>query len=561
MPCCTTPAHYIARGAGVACAAALAIGFLVTGCRERSAAEPAPAIPYPDLIGADQTVIDKVTRARAMVRKDPDSAITWGRLGMVLDAHGFDDGAKSCYRHAALLDATDVRWPYLTGLIAQLDDPVGAAEWFEAAIDLDPQSPAIRQTYAAALVRAGRPDDARRQYQAALRIDPGFRKALLGVAELEVQNGALDEALKLLQRAAEMEFCEREVHVKLARLFQRLGEPARARHEALIVRAYPALAPVNDPYRAQVDIERVSVKAYVQRGLAYLASQRYAEAERAFRQALHLRSDSVRNHLNLGGVLVRQKRLAESLEIFHRALDMAPEDPEVHNNLAVALGEAGDQRGAIEHLRTALRLDPNHDEAHFNLGRIREDQGRLDEAMEAYQKAIDINPVNVPAHNELARLLSRGGRTADAFSHWRDAFAFGCRDPAAAFNLALVMAQRRQFGEAVDVLRRGLTKAPDHEALTAMLATILATCPEARYRNGPEAVKLANRLLARNGSDHVPSLNLMAAGQAEAGDYKGAAETSERALRLAQRAQDAELVRLISARLVLYWAGEPYHQP
>ena len=561
MPCRTTPAHYIARCAGVARTVALAIVLSVTGCRERSPAEPAPAIPHPDLIGADQTVIDKITRARAMVREDPDSAITWGRLGMVLDAHGFADGAKSCYRHAALLDPTDVRWPYLTSLIVQLDDPVGAAEWFEAAIDLDPQSAAIRQAYAAALVRAGRPDDARWHYQAALRIDPGFRKALLGVAELELQNGALDEALKLLQRTAEMEFCEREVHVKLARLYQRLGEPARARREALFVKAYPALAPVNDPYRAQVEIERVSVKAFVQRGLAHLANQRYAEAERAFRQALRLRSDSVRNHLNLAGVLLRQKRLAESLEIFHRALDMAPEDPEVHNNLAVALGEAGDQRGAIEHLRTALRLDPNHDGAHFNLGRIREDQGRLDEAMEAYEKAIDINPVNVPAHTELARLLSRAGRSEDALRHWRDAFAFGCHDSAAAFNLALVMAQRRQFGEAVDVLRRGLTKTPDHEALTAMLATILATCPEARYRNGPEAVRLANRLLARNGSDHVPSLNLMAAGQAEAGDYKGAAETSERALRLAQRAQDAELVRLISARLVLYWAGEPYHQP
>ncbi len=73
-------------------------------------------------------------------------------------------------------------------------------------------------------------------------------------------------------------------------------------------------------------------------------------------------------------------------------------------------------------------------------------------------------------------------------------------------------------------------------------------------------MRLARRLVGINGRDHVPSLNLLAAGLAETGDYKGAIDTSHKARQIAQRTPDPALVRLISERLELYQAGRPYHQ-
>ncbi len=96
--------------------------------------------------------------------------------------------------------------------------------------------------------------------------------------------------------------------------------------------------------------------------------------------------------------------------------------------------------------------------------------------------------------------------------------------------------------------------------MLAAAATILATCPYAQYRDGVEAMRLANRLAQRNGPDHVPSLNLLAAALAESQDFQGAIDASQRALELARRDGDDRLAEIIESRLDLYRSGQPFHQ-
>ncbi len=518
-------------------------------------------IPDPEVADADPPVREKIAAARTSLRRSPDSAGAWGRLGMVLDAHGLFAPAVVCYRQAAALDPGDGRWPYLAGIVLAVDDPVEAITLLERAAALTPDSAVLLETYGDALLRAGRPGEARRRYERALAIDPQSRKALLGLGELALRDGALDEALARLQQAAELEFCDREVHARLARVHRRLGDTDSARRETLLVRAYPDLAPVSDPVRALVTAEAVSAKAYGQRGLRALAGGRLDEAEQSFRLALDLNAASVRNHLNLAGVLVRQGRTGEAMTYFEDALALDDRDPEVHNNLAVALMELGRLDEAQDHLRTALQLDPDHDEAQFNVGTILHQRGAVEEAVTAYHHALEINPVNVPAHLALARLHAARGNTEAAVDHWRRASAFGCYEPEATANLAMAEARRGRFDHASVLLRQGLARAPDHEPMLAAAATIFATCPSARYRNGAEAVRLANRLVELNGSEHVPTLNLLAAALAESRDFEGAIEVSRQALEVARRRGEEDLAAVIERRLDLLRSGRPLHQP
>ena len=93
------------------------------------------------------------------------------------------------------------------------------------------------------------------------------------------------------------------------------------------------------------------------------------------------------------------------------------------------------------------------------------------------------------------------------------------------------------------------------------LLDVLFTCPLPEYRDGDAAVQWAERLVGRTGGRHVPSLNLLAAAQAERGDFAAATRTSERALALARAERNARLTALIESRLALYRARRPYHQP
>ncbi len=542
----------------------IALGGL-TGCADDEpsggAAVPAPVpIPSPDLEGAEAPVRDKIRQARARVEAAPDAAATWAYLGVVLDAHGTDREAVVCYQRASELDPDDFIAPYLMALVLAADQPGEALGAFERAITLRPDSAVMRFKYADALLRVGRESDARAQYEAALEIDRDSRKALLGLGELALRRGSLEEARQRLLPAAQLKFHDREVHSKLARLYRRLGEPARAEHEALLVRAYPDAAPIADSVAALVRREAVSSKARTRRGLTHVARGQYAEAEREFRLAIQQRPDNARNHLNLAGVYMRQGRLAEAIRLCRQTLTMAPDDPEVHNNLAVGLIDDGQLPQAREHLETAIRLDPRHDGAHYNLGLGHEREGNTDEAMAEYRRAIEINPVNASAHHRLATLLARQGQREQAIEHWQAAVAFGRSHPEATVSLAMVHAREGGFGDAVGLLRQGLRANPNDVPMLAALVTILATCPIAEHRDGTQAVDSARHLIRLTGDTHVPSLMLLAAAEAESGDFKGAIRSSQRALGIAETSQRPEQVAVIRARLRLYESGRPYHQ-
>ncbi|MEE8156085.1 MAG: tetratricopeptide repeat protein [Phycisphaerales bacterium] len=515
----------------------------------------------PDLRDAEAPVIEKITRAREQVVKDLDSAGAWGRLGIMLDAHGLYEDALPCYLRAGQLDPTNYRWPYLTAIVLADDDPVQAITHFERAIEVKPQSSAIRHTFADTLLRAGRLEETEAQYREALKLDPENRNALLGLGELAMRENRLEEALRRLSQALGIEPYDSEVHEKLARLYTRLGDPAKAEQEAMLVKAFPEKAPVRDPVRAEVAAEAVSSTSVIRRGLAHARHGRERDAEAAFRQVLQSHPEHIKALLNLGAVLVKQGRTAEAVDQLRAALTLAEDNAEVHSNLGVALAYDKQVPQALEHIRTALRLDPNNNEAYYNLGWILEGQGKTDQARAAYQRALELNPVNVRAHNNLGKILASRGQLEEAVRHWQHAVAYSRGNPEALFNLAVAFIQQERFGEAVALLERGLQQDSQNLRMMAGLATLLATCPEARHRDGDRAVELAQGLVQRSGGNHIPSLNLLAAAQAEARDFDRAIRTSQQALALATSSKQRLLIRLTRSRLQLYQVGLPYHQP
>ncbi|MHC5115340.1 MAG: tetratricopeptide repeat protein [Planctomycetota bacterium] len=293
-------------------AALLAIVVLATvpGCREGGSSGAGAEVPVLDLAGVEVAVAEAIRAAQSAVIADPGSADAWGTLGMVLEAHGFDDAAATCYRQAADLDSSQVSWPYLAAHVLTRVDPAAAIPLFDRAVALDPRSALLRYVYGDALLQLGEEDAAAAEYERALQLDPKARRALLGLGEIALRQGDLDLARQRLDLAANLDFFDREVHAKLARLHRRRGDDEAAAFEALLVRAYPGLAPIADPYHAAVDRKATSVKALTERGLAAVASGRLDEAEQAFWSAMKIRPDSIRNRLNLAGVLARQGRFA-----------------------------------------------------------------------------------------------------------------------------------------------------------------------------------------------------------------------------------------------------------
>ena len=88
-------------------------------------------------------------------------------------------------------------------------------------------------------------------------------------------------------------------------------------------------------------------------------------------------------------------------------------------------------------------------------------------------------------------------------------------------------------------------------------AWLLATCPDAKYRDGPRAVESATRACELTGWKDANHLDTLAASYAEAGDFSRAIELQQKANALST---DPEARKKGDKRLTLYQNKTPYHE-
>lgn len=93
------------------------------------------------------------------------------------------------------------------------------------------------------------------------------------------------------------------------------------------------------------------------------------------------------------------------------------------------------------------------------------------------------------------------------------------------------------------------------------LAWARATSAEPRFRNGIQAVALAEQLVHLTGRYSPNYLDTLAAAYAEAGRFPEAILAAEEAISLAVAQRDAQMVQSLRDKLSLYRSGLSYHEP
>jgi tetratricopeptide (TPR) repeat protein len=210
-------------------------------------------------------------------------------------------------------------------------------------------------------------------------------------------------------------------------------------------------------------------------------------------------------------------------------------------------------------LDEAIATDPGYVEAHHNLGLVRARQGRQAEAIEAYRRALEVDASFVDAHTSLGTALAAQGRLPKAIEHWRQAVELERRNLTALYNLSAALVHQGEHGEAVGLLRTGLSYAPNSSRFTSLLAWELATAPVDNLRNGTEAVALARRIHQAY-PDDPSSADVLAAALAEIGEFEEAKRWAGLAIQLARRT-GAPTTSQIQLRLNAYQQRLPFRQP
>ena len=159
-------------------------------------------------------------------------------------------------------------------------------------------------------------------------------------------------------------------------------------------------------------------------GNAYVATEKWLEAETCFRRALTWKPDYPEAHYNLGSALRAQGKLEEAVASYQQALLHRPNHADTYVNLSNALQTQGRLDEATEACRQALALKPNLAAAHNNLGNLLAAQERFDAALTAYARAIELQPNFAEAHHNLGLTALKLGRPEDAAAACQKALSF-----------------------------------------------------------------------------------------------------------------------------------------
>jgi tetratricopeptide (TPR) repeat protein len=271
---------------------------------------------------------------------------------------------------------------------------------------------------------------------------------------------------------------------------------------------------------------------------------RLDEAAAEYQEAGRLRPDAaVPLRYQLAKLLALRGRLEQALAVCKEALRERPDDALPVFGLVRALWDGGRYNDAFAALKAILKWNETtrpkvaNAGALLDLGQLFLVKGPLDAAIAACQEAVRLRPDLQLAYYYLGEALARKGQWDDAIRARTEAVRLSPPQslPARLCNLGLALGMKGRWEEATAAYRRAV-KGDDHgdkrfARVHNDAAWFLATCPDPRFRDPGEAVRLAKRAVELDPGEGT-LWNTLGAASYRAGEWQGAVDALNRSMDL-----------------------------
>ena len=282
----------------------------------------------------------------------------------------------------------------------------------------------------------------------------------------------------------------------------------------------------------------------------------YFQVERSSGSRLWLRSASCWGWINADQVVP----VDSAIEFFSRAIKDHPDDSYAYTARGVVWEAFRQDFGkAVADFTESIRLNPRDPGAYNFRGWAFYLKQDYDRAIADFNHAIRFDPEEAIAFHNRGLVWLAKKDTENALADFTDAIRLAPESPVAYLNRGRVWSdQKYDYVLGLADYDRAIQLSPQYARAYNSRAWLLATCPEAKHRDGKEAVASATRGCELTSWKDPLIIDTLAAAYAEAGDFDSAARWQSRAIEfLSDASQKAEY----RTRLKLYQEKKPYHQP
>ncbi len=247
----------------------------------------------------------------------------------------------------------------------------------------------------------------------------------------------------------------------------------------------------------------------------------------------------------------------EALADLDEAIRLDPECAHAYADRGVIRGRRAEYDKAFADLDEAVRLEPDWSQPHADRGAAWAAKGEYDKALAELNEAIRLDPENPRAYANRGGVWVKMNRLDKALADLDDAVRLEPRNAEFRVNRARVREEKGQRDKALTDLDEAIRLDPDNPQAHNGCAWIRATCPDAKLRDGKQAVAAATRACELTGWKEPGLLDTLAAACAESGDFDAAIRWQTKAAAMVPDGKDRSEYQ---ARLKLYRSKTPYRE-
>lgn len=389
-------------------------------------------------------------------------------------------------------------------------------------------NPVVRYDLGRAYLAKGDLEQARIQFQDAIKQRADFVPARLALARLLLLKGDFTGALNMANET--LKFAPANIGARLMRTsaLAALGDSAQTRKE---------LAEINR-------IHPNSREAQFQLGVLNLQEKKYAEAEAIFLKLRESNPEDIRPSLALVDTYRGQGRSQQAMSVLQSEIAKHPERREFRLSLAALAAQSGDHATAMRELSALIQQNPKEAGLHIRLGETQRLAGDYRSALESFRKARELAPKDPGANLYYALMLEATGQSALSKPVYEEVLKLQPDNAVALNNLAYLLAESGQdLDHALTLAQRAKQRMPNDPNVSDTLGWIYI-----KKNLSEQAIQIYRDLVQKN-PNHVTWRYHLAMALYQKGDKLAARRELETCLRNKPTRDEETKIRELMARL------------
>jgi tetratricopeptide (TPR) repeat protein len=362
---------------------------------------------------------EAIPRLLQMKAQWPESPEVYNELSRAYQRLGKVDEALAATERALQLDQySTADWNNLGGILANLGRRTEAKNAYGKALQIDTENTGAMMGLVQLLMLDGKLQDAQKWCEVALFWRPEKPMVLQVASDCNYACGEFARVVQLLDKLLATNPDDAIAWLKRGNSIYQLGgldEAIRCYDKA--IEAAPRTQNVwkfrGGPAKGiteAVPADAVEVEAWNGKGLAFKALGRIREALACYDKAVRIDPQKADVWCNMGNAFFAESRHEEALQCFDKAVALNPKDMKSWCNRGVALKALSRLEEAVASYAKALAINPRDVKTWFNKGNAFAAQENYQEALVCFQEADKLGDPNAARYVEQCRRLLESSR-------------------------------------------------------------------------------------------------------------------------------------------------------